>query len=165
MAATQLDVPITNVTLGHVLALAWSPSDERLYVLDETRAGRHGAWHAESARLISIPFGGGRARVEANWRRLTANVEYALAVDVFGDVWIAASRREQAAAHTVLRLTRDRHGEWRSSSTVGAGGIHRDQILVNDRGVSLAVGEGPTARIVGYERSDLRDRGGDDRCF
>lgn len=85
-------------------------------------------------------------------------------VDELGQVWMAASREGQSE-HSAARLTRTRRG-WRMDGVVtGPGALHRDGAFASPEGLSLVVGEGDRARILGYSSRDLRSVRGDDRWF
>jgi hypothetical protein len=43
-----------------------------------------------------------------------------------------------------------------------SGRLHRDGAYASDEGLSLAIAEGPVARVVGYTVAELRTHRGDD---
>ena len=85
---------------------------------------------------------------------------FVLAIDVLGHVWLGASRAGHGH-HTVGRLTRASAGSWQLDGFVnGAGSLHRDGAYANEEGVSLAIVDGPQARIAGYTVADLHPHRG-----
>jgi hypothetical protein len=154
--ARWMTVPTDPRTLRGVRALAWSPSDRRLYALDEITD----AHHARFTRLVSIAPDGSGAREEVRWRQTVPYDVYVLSVDELGHVWLGASR-SGIANHTIGRLSRGSAGAWVVDGVLEAGGsLQRDGAYANERGLSVAVVEGPRTRIVGYAAGQLHAHSG-----
>jgi hypothetical protein len=179
--AVSETVPTAPLALGRVHALAWNPTDRRLYAIDEVSEGRR--WFT---RLVSIAPDWTGGREEVRWpaehderlerARAAAPPVFVLSIDASGHLWLGASRT--ALAHTVLRLTRrttrDRRehedrcrrgprsdaAEWVMDGVLTrAGGLHQDGGYASDEGFSVAIAVGRDARVVGYTPGDLRPRG------
>ncbi len=144
----------TDVELGRILAVAYSPTDAQLYVLDE--AFEH---HAARIRLLRIPPSGGHAAVEARWQRRRQVGVGVLAADAAGHWWVGVSHAH-ADSHTVMVLRRDRRGSLAFDGVVGGPGALRPEgAFATRRGLSLAVRLGRRTEVLGYSHSHTRRHG------
>jgi hypothetical protein len=156
-----------SVELGSALAAAYDATREELIVLDE-RPRRVGRRTIREARIVTIPVMGlTSSRVLASFPRLTANDRFATAVDVEGNLWVAAGL-PIGRAHVLLQLERDgdrlRVGGFRA----GVGRLARGDVLRADPlGATLLVEDtrlGVTP--VGVRHREMaRLPGATDRCF
>lgn len=163
---------------ARVLAAAYSPVDDALWVLDrleeraEARGRGTGRNHGPSRariRLLRIDAVGRTAQVVETWPRRSENRRFDLAVDPTGALYVAASREERGP-HVVLRFEATTAGGIEAVAFRSGGGIlAADEALrAGPEGISLIVRQ-PNAppEVVGHRNAELlpAGRGVVRRCF
>ncbi len=153
--------------LGNILAATYDATRAELVVLDEV-SHRVRLRTVREARVVAIPVDDqGPARVLATFIRLTTNDRYALAVDVSGDVWVAAGL-PVGRAHLLLELERDGDRLRAAGFRAGSGRLARgDTLRVDPLGATLLIDDarlGVTPIAVRH-RELTRIPAAIDRCF
>lgn len=173
--AVSLDgVEVTQVSLGDellgtVLAATFSPARRALYVLDDQTTpphhrdehgrgddhddGHHGA--EVVVRLLSIDVTTGQFVELARWRA-PRRASYALAEDPMGFLFLAIGRGDD---HAVLWIEPGDTSVSLLGMVNGAGQLATPYMRAGEIGVSLAVGRGQHAHVVGYRPHDMRAMG------
>lgn len=125
-------------------------------------------WRAIGTRLVAIPVTGRAApRMLASFPRLTTNDRFAIAVDVVGNVWVAAGL-PIGRAHVLLELEREGDRLRAGGFRAGVGRLARgDALRVDPLGATLLVDD---ARLgvtpVGVRHREMARLGGaTGRCF
>ncbi len=153
--------------LGTVLAAGFDSTRDELIVLDEIRRRVRGRTFRE-ARLLALPVIAAAmpSRILAVYPRLTSNDRFALAVDVTGDLWIAAS--PLGRSHVLLELEREGDDLRTVGFRAGVGRVASgDALRVDPLGATLLVED----RTLGTTPLGVRHRelhripGAADRCF
>jgi hypothetical protein len=152
---------------GRPLAATYDATREELIILDEL-SRRVGRRMIREARLKALSVSGQCApRVLASFSRVTSNDRFALAVDVVGNLWVAAGL-PVGRAHVLLELRREGDRVRTGGFRAGAGRLARGDVLrVDPLGATFLVEDsrlGVTA--VGVRARELtRLPGATDRCF
>jgi hypothetical protein len=165
-ARTWRELPTTGAPSA-VLAATYDATRAQLLILDE-RARRVGARTVREARILALPVDGLSApRVLATFVRSTWNDRFSLAVDVAGDLWVAAGLRV-GRVHVLLQLERDGDRLRPGGFHIGAGRLAPgDALRVDPLGATLLIEDarlGVTPLGV-LHRELVRGSGGTDRCF
>lgn len=163
VAAEWAPLPLTGLGLGEVLAIAYSPTENALFILDSLAdRGR-----TRLIRLLRAPAHGGVVEEEGRWRRATTLPLTALVtVDAEGTVWMAGSVG-RASRHVVVRMRRGSRGALEPRGfAIGEGELQRDGAFAAPVALSVAVrSRSGATRILAYRPSDLRPRGNPGDCF
>jgi hypothetical protein len=157
----------TPRVFGHPLAATFDATRGEVIVLDEIlrRVGRR---TVVEARLVALPVtrAVGLPRTLATFPRVTSNDRFALAADVTGDVWVAASPRGRA--HVLLELEREGDRLVPAGFRAGSGRIAEGDVLrVDPMGATLLLEDRTLGTTpLGVPHDALRRvRGASDRCF
>ncbi len=161
---------------ARVLASAYSPSDDVLWVLDRVRVeapSRRPGWRDDAAsevvRLLRIHPLGRTANIELTFPRRARLEQYDLVVDPSGALYVLASDSRRGA-HIVLRLESS-GGETvlPTGFRIGPGVLaSRNAGRAGSSGVSLVIRRaGSAPQIIGYRIQELLPRGEGvvARCF
>ena len=149
-------IGLHGAALGPVLAATYSPARGVLYVLDDQSTPRQGQRAYPSVvRLSAIDVDAGGVREMDRWAVPRALDTYALAEDPAGFLYLVESST-RFDDHLVVRVDPTTSPPMPVGQLSGRGALAVTQMRASGIGLSLAVGTGAEAHVVGYRPRDLR---------
>lgn len=157
---TQQVLPLSRV-FDQVLVATYSPSEDRIYVLDETTTSRG----SRVARLIRLDPNSSAFAIVHQWPRVNDTSRFVLTAAPDGTLWIAAS---DSKSHVVAWIE-PLESEIRTIGFIrGAGALLAGAARASRMGLSMVVEGNQGPEVIGYRAEVLRQmelRGGADACF
>lgn len=142
---------------SRVLAATYSPTEDRLLVLDQTTAGG-------SIRLIRIdPNGSASSELVGSWSRTASTTTFALSAEPGNRAYLVGCGG--TSSHAVLRLRRNGTGVVLWSTGSGSGALASGNAQASVEGLSLLVQVSGVPRARGFAYADLSSGGSTGLCF
>jgi hypothetical protein len=139
------------VTFGTIEALAYDPSLEELLVLDRFTDAA-----GSRVRLFRAPIHGGSVELSIEWARQASTIDFGLASDGRGVIYLSAST---ASNYCVLAFDATTQGSgvapaaWRARQ--GAGRIQTEHVSADVRGFSAPILNNGAITLAGFDDDDF----------